>query len=213
MRLYKYIKKEHLDSFFSQGRVKIGSLYEYRNVEQYGNVIGDHMEGAFETILDRSGPYDIDLSTDSIESLLFRQNLDIDRRDIKITVEAGASIAFRQESPDFYIYCVTTDFNQNVMKEFDCDCCIEIINPELFFKALSEKIRHKAQWQLASKIAYRSKYTSYTQPHKFHQVITKSPEYAYQNELRGIWKPKGEIKSPLIVDVPKAIGACRIYKF
>ena len=45
MPLYKYIPKRYLDAFLNQGSLKIGTLYEYRQVEAYGNVIGDKTKG------------------------------------------------------------------------------------------------------------------------------------------------------------------------
>ncbi len=37
-QLFKYMKSCHLEQFFSTGLIKIGTLYEYRNEEAYGNL-------------------------------------------------------------------------------------------------------------------------------------------------------------------------------
>lgn len=43
--LYKYLKKEHAHSLLSKGIIRLGTLYEYRNIEKHGSVIGDDTEG------------------------------------------------------------------------------------------------------------------------------------------------------------------------
>ncbi len=51
MPLYKYLPRRYLDAFLNRGSLKIGTLYEYRQVEAYGHVIGDKNEGLHKTEL------------------------------------------------------------------------------------------------------------------------------------------------------------------
>ncbi|HBC3454388.1 TPA: hypothetical protein KDY47_003241 [Vibrio parahaemolyticus] len=214
MTLYKYVKKEHLDAFFTKGSVKIGSLYEYRKEEQYGTVIGDKEEGYYETELSKSGTYEINLGDNSPESTFIRQYLSRPGQknvDKKIIMSDGATFTVGTHSQDLYIYCVTNEFNRQVMEDFGCDSCIEIHNPEVFFKALSRKIRHKADFDIVTGITYGNKHTHYTSPHNIHPALKKSSNFASQKEVRAIWIPRKEIKAPLFFDAPKAIRACRVY--
>ncbi len=213
MALFKYIKKEHLDAFFSKGSLKIGSLYEYRKVEQYGDVVGDIKEGINETVFERPETYEIDLSDQSPESNFFRERFDIKGPGIKILMPAGSKIISRDHSPDFYIYCVTTEFSIDAMNAFGCDSCIEIINPELFLHSISKKIRHKASFEGGAPVTYCNKVTNYSSPPPAHPALMKSIEYSYQKEFRWLWRPNKEIKSPIYIDVPKSVRACRIYRF
>ena len=212
MALYKYVKKEHLDAFFTNGSIKIGSLYEYRQVEKYGTVIGDDSEGTYITELSKNGEYEIDMSRSSAEADFFRQHVlrpDQKNTNGKIRMADGAKLISRTNSPDFYIYCVSNEYDSKVMKEFGCDSCIEILRPDIFFKAVTKKIRHKASYENVVNIVYGNKTAHYTTPHQVHPAIKKGFEYGYQKEVRAIWTPKKEIKSPLFIDVPKAIRACR----
>ena len=42
--LYKYLKKEHSEKLLRFGQFRIGTLFEYKNTEKYGEVIGDKQE-------------------------------------------------------------------------------------------------------------------------------------------------------------------------
>jgi len=43
--VYKYMRKQHALALLQSETVRIGTLYEYRDIEKYGHVIGDDMEG------------------------------------------------------------------------------------------------------------------------------------------------------------------------
>ena len=71
--LYKYLKKAHLEEFFENGTVKIGTLYEYRDVESHGSVVGDRDEGLQTTELSLPGGGEIDLASPSPEADFLRK--------------------------------------------------------------------------------------------------------------------------------------------
>ncbi len=44
--LYRYMKYIHFENFLDSGYFELGTLYEYRNEEEYGDEVGDVNEGA-----------------------------------------------------------------------------------------------------------------------------------------------------------------------
>lgn len=213
--LYKYLKREHLKAFFQFGSLKIGTLYEYRNEEELGKVIGDGEEGTYVTELLSPNGREIDLSGSSAEADYFRQHVlrpDQWNSKVKVVMEAGASLITNTNSPNYYIYCVSSHFDELVMHQFGCDSCIEIVHPEKFFKAISKVIRHKGGFEGVHRIAYGPKKTDHLNPHGVHPALLKDSEYSYQAEMRAIWKPKKEPQAALFVKVPRAIRYCREYK-
>lgn len=213
--LYKYIKKEHLKQFFKNGALKIGTLHEYRDEEQLGSVIGDEQEGIHKTELDATEGKEIDLTGNSPEAQYFREHvLREDQQDIKVKIimESGAKLISQKSSENYYIYCVTSEYSEDVMAEFNCNACIEISNPDKFFKEISKVIRHKGTLKGVFEIQYDKKTTDYLNPHKVHPVLQKEKKYSNQAEVRAIWKPKKRPRGPLFVKVPKALKYCREFK-
>jgi hypothetical protein len=214
MRLFKYMPKKYLDAFFRYGSLKIGTLYEYRKVEHYGNVIGDKNEGLHKTELSLTGGGEIDLASNSFEADFFRKHvLRPDQQDskVKIVLANGARLISQTNSPDLYIYCLTSEYSPDVMRQFGCDSCMEIINPVAFFSAISHRIRHRGKFEDCGAMRYTSKDTHYTKPHHLHPAIMKDVEFSCQKEWRAIWTPYKEPKTPLFVGVPKAVRHCRTY--
>ncbi|WP_336242100.1 hypothetical protein [Enterobacter cloacae] len=213
MPLYKYIKKKDLLSFFSTGSLKIGTMYDYRKVETYGSVIGDQKEGYYETVLSKPEAFKFNLATDSAESRLFKGFFGSEPNpDVELSFSAGTELIIRDNSPDLYLYCMSKEFNYDVMKQFECDCCIVIENPTAFIKEVSRVIRHKAEYIGINSVVYGNKRTHYTTPHDVHPSLMKEEIYAPQKEVRAAWIPKGQIQGPLFVNVRKAIKYCKQIK-
>jgi hypothetical protein len=71
--LYKYLKKAHLEDFLQFGTIRMGTLYEYRDIESHGKVIGDSEEGVQTTELSLPGDEEIDLASSSSEADFLRK--------------------------------------------------------------------------------------------------------------------------------------------
>ncbi len=203
--------KEHLDLFLINGSLKIGTLHEYRNEEDLGTVIGDHREGLHITGLNSPNGREIDLLSNAPETEYFRKHVlrqDQQNSKVKIVMEEGANLVAHTNSPNYYIYCVTSNYVKDVMAEFACDRCIEISNPAKFFKEVSRVIRHKADYEGYFEVVYGSKSTDHLNPHKTHPALMKETKYINQAEVRAIWRPRKEPKGSLFIKVPKATKYC-----
>ena len=210
------MQNKYLDSFLRRGSIKIGTLYEYRKVEKYGSVIGDENEGLHKTELSLPGGGEIDLGKLSPEAEYFRKHvLRPDQqhiKNVKIVLEDEAKLISYSHSPDLYIYCMSSEYDEQVMKEFGCNVCVEITDVAAFLKAVSKKIRHMAKFNGLWKIQYKNKHTHYLKPHRIHPAVMKDPYYEYQKEWRAIWIPFKKPKGPIFIDVPRATRYCRKYK-
>lgn len=204
-----------MESFFKNGTIKIGTLYKYREEEKLGNIIGDKNEGKNYTVL--AFPQEqkrvIDLSDDSAETHFIKNGI-IKTGDTHVIVEMGNTgrMVKETQSINYYLYCFTSKYDYKMMKKFDCNACIEIIDPDLFFQAISKAIRHQGAYIGYHKVAYKNRETDYLNPHKIHPVLQKDVEYSNQYEMRAIWQPKKEPKEELFIEVPEAIKYCREYK-
>lgn len=215
MHLFKYLKREHLESFKKNGRLRIGTLYGYRDAERYGSVIGDHDEGVHITKFNLPEGGNVDLKENSLEADFFRNFLPEghkDKKNIIFKVTPKTYINLYSQSSDMYIYCTTSEFDVDVMRRFNYDSCIEICNPDKFFICISKKIRHKAKFISLEKIIYKNKETNYYMPHTAHPSIIKDPSFSYQKEWRALWEPLQQKKLyPLDINVPKAIRYCNFH--
>lgn len=210
MSLFKYQPKEYVKGFFSKGNLKIGTLYEYRKIEIYGNAIGDDAEGIISTDFELPNGGTIHMGQDSREAEFLRSIPGLSElpSGVKIVMAKGAKIIDQNHSPDAYIFCTTAEFDPNVMKEFG-GACFEIVQPEKFFKIISRAIRHQAILVGTAPITYRSRQTDWERPHTVHGSMIKADKYAYQKEVRTLWNPLKESVKPLFIKVPDAIKYCR----
>jgi hypothetical protein len=195
--------------------LKIGTLHEYKDEEDLGSVIGDKNEGLHITELRSPHGREIDLAKNTPEAEYFKKHVlrpDQQNSKVKLVMEAGASLVAHTNSSNYYIYCITSEYDKDVMLKFGCDRCIEIVNPGKYFKEISRVIRHKASYKGYFNIVYGNKTTDHLNPHKTHPALMKEAKYSNQAEVRAIWQPKKEPKGSLFIKVPKVIKYCRKLK-
>jgi len=53
---YKYLSFEHAEMMVNDGQIRLGTLYEYRNIEKYNPEVGDKNEGKLSRIHDVIAP-------------------------------------------------------------------------------------------------------------------------------------------------------------
>jgi hypothetical protein len=167
--LYKYLPKRYLKAFLDRGSLKIGTLYEYRQTDAYGEDIGDKDEGLHKTELCLPGGGEIELGSNTPEAEFFRKHVlrtDQQSSKVKIILKDEARVVVQSHSQDLYIYCMTAEYSASVMKKGGYDACLEIVRPSEFFQTISRKIRHKAEFNGLCAIKYMDKTTHYTRPHE-----------------------------------------------
>ena len=211
IRYFKYLKKRHLQAFLSHGTIRLGTLFEYRDMERYGPTIGDKDEGRHYTDFHIPGGGIIELGSGTPEAnYLEKHSMFKNAKGLKVQFEEETVLRFVQDCLDAYIFCATQEYNPDVMREFGYDSCIEIIHIEKFFDAISRRVRHKAEFIGGGPIQYGSRRTKYTEPHKRHPAMLKDEEYRNQKEFRALWKPLKPTVSPIVIDVPRSIKFCRV---
>ena len=203
-KAYKYIPSQFARPFLDKGVIRIGTIYEYRNIEKYGSTIGDDNEG----IVDEKETYE-NLTIRGPEETpeLLKGRIHVEEGGLFQMY--GGSIVVREQSPDYYIFCITKEYNYSVMQEFKCDTCIEIFNIERFIQCLNKSMRHKGKFIGAFECAYKNKTVSPGDRPQEHPAIIKALEYAPQKEIRLIWEPKKSNPKPLILKCRKATKYCR----
>ena len=110
-RLYKFLTSRYVDSLVRKGRVLLRNLTFYRGLEEKAR--GDVFEGRH---VDRPGS------------------------GVKLTVvETGKSIegdfAFVNavDAQLVFVFCMSSRLDPSLYDEFDCNACVEITSPPLFF--------------------------------------------------------------------------------
>lgn len=181
--LYKYIRREYLHKLLSHGEIRIGTLFEYRQTETYGLVIGDDAEGRESFSTNRP--------LQDLRTVRFAAKHNVHLTNV---VSHGSGDGFRVdvESLDYYIYCVTRSFSEEAMRDFGCDACVLIRNPEEFFGCITQKLHTDCgmlQRHEVRPIVYRPRHTqvNFDMPTGVAPWLVKDDSYAYQHEIRARW--------------------------
>ncbi len=205
---YKYLKKEYADALINDGTIRVGTLNDFRvsyeeDIQRRDPGEGfknsqAYKENDFKKIIEDNklvkrkqkikGLEPIPESVKEESELLFYKfrehfigNVEIDK---------SGSVNFKHA--DIYIYCTSGKLDRDVMESFDCDTCLKIIDPYLFFAHITHNFLH--QIDIGEKSGYDWGFCRY-----FHPFLSLDPEcpeylmknhtYSQQNEFRFCWIP------------------------
>lgn len=202
--LYKYLRKEHAKMLLEKGKLRIGTLYEFRDIEKHGTEIGDSSEGQKSTYMEIEN----ETWTKKNQPQYSQDFFNLGEKG-SLTIE-GITLEKPINSPNYYIYSTTEAFDENALIDFGYDTCIVIENPEKFFAAISKTLRHKGDFEGIFRCQYHPRRLPHDKDHGIHPAIIKSPEYEKQKEVRTLWKPKKKSVQPIIIECRKASKYCRL---
>lgn len=216
-KLYKYTKAEFAEKLLKEGTFRIGTMYEYRLAT--AKEIGDPEEGT-KGYSFYGSPEEVRRSIDAF----VRNRPDLiryhDARELEQGISDNVPIGFVEHCPDQYLYCMTYEFDEGVMRAFDCDACIEIINPRYFAEALSQAMVPHAPIGGMRDCVYTNRWGKWSQQNDLHADVIKPLELQHQKEVRLIWSSNREVLlgkdlNPLehkIIVSMQAARYCRRYR-
>lgn len=205
--LYKYLRKDHAKMLLERGKLRIGTLYEFRDIEKHGTAIGDNEEGKKSTYMEIEKETLTPKNQHEYTKDFFNLGTDA-----SLTIQ-GITLEKPINSPNYYIYSTSEVFDKNALNNFGYDTCIVIENPEQFFAVISKTFRHKGELEGIFRCQYHPRRLSFDQDHGIHPAIIKSPEYENQKEVRTLWKPKKKSIQPLIIECRKAAKYCKLLEW
>lgn len=187
--LYKYMNKEHAEKFWDDGTIRIGTLFEYRNIDKHGEEVGELSEAMAYCIIHKSQLNRVARDETTVGGLSeFVKNM------VKSSPEAIYSDNFIVGySPlDQYIYCCTSEYSEESMNLFGYDSCIKISDVSGFISCVTECLGVTAKFKGAFYCQYRERGFKFEESPTVYPEIIKHPNYAHQKEVRVIWHPKYE---------------------
>jgi len=141
--LFKYMKKEHADKLFNSGELHIGTLYDFRDEEKYGQKRGDEGEGKKEICEHINDITVKDSSQSNRLSDFSKQYIRIEDT-AKNTRLVNVTVSELHDSPDCYIYCMSKNFDERLYEKFQADVCVKLKSPYKFVHSISIALRECA---------------------------------------------------------------------
>jgi hypothetical protein len=190
--LYKYLKREHAEDILKNGTIRIGTLYEYRNIEDIERK--DAKEGVQSRFTEISSP----IKATKKEHLpgLFKNFFSMKGGTANIL---SGSLDKIDIFVDVYMYCMSEIYCETLMKDFGSDACIKIENPIKFISAITDHIREFTfREPFGGKCVYMDRRQKYKYPNKIPPCLIKETRYKHQQEFRVMWYPNdGRHKNPI----------------
>jgi hypothetical protein len=210
MSLFKYLEPCWADQMVGVGATRIGTLYDFRRIESLDAERGDKDEGVRISL------------TDGNEGLIAGEDLPWFVREslrippgIKLQFEKGAVFEVHQSSPDAYVFCMCSKFDQSIMQRFG-GACVEIVDPARYFAAARQSldgwtadgVRKISGFQLAP-CQYVAREQTWPDVIPYDPIFRKPLAYSHQCEIRAAWGTRVAPLVPVNLVVPDIRAWCR----
>lgn len=208
--MYKYGARAHIQELLTKGRLRIGTLHDFRRSEHKAG-IADPREGQKSVFHVMNRPVKVD--DGSLDDLAMKHYR-------FINAPSGATVEFSNvaftrnvESPDCYVYCASSALSRETMSEFEgADACYQIVDPVGFCSVVHEELNRItpiADFAIAE-VEYLSREEAWTPTSSGrHPAFIKEPHFSRQAEIRCIWRPADRRPiSPTFVSDPRLRDYC-----
>ena len=141
MPWYKYLPNQYAVLMAERGEIRVGTLFDYRNSEKYGDQIGDDAEGTkSESSFVEQAASTEDLNRGERKAVRFAQG-------IKGSSLKNCMIRVSESAKGVLVYSISDSFSLSIMKRISrelkdpYDTCVKISNPEKFMEIIAESLK------------------------------------------------------------------------
>ena len=120
-RLYKYLPSEYLASTVSKGEILFRNFTYFK--QQEDKIRGDYLEASHRSNSDN------DITITALKDGVPR-NFD-------------ASFVNSTNSDLVFVFCTSLEFSYKYFEDFNCDACVEITDPEEFFRRIRVAVKQR----------------------------------------------------------------------
>jgi len=187
LRYFHYGKREHIEAFFRDGSIQIGTVRSY-DVDSFGSMIGDDDEGFSREVI-----------TDDNFHELLEIGADIPRAEFGVPFfgsvgSTGNCIINNYLGFNYAIFCVSRCLHRDLCLNFspEYDAAIYIDRPFPFFSDLTMAFKdsglvEECEFQHVADISYQSRDLPIGGSKFVIEAFVKATNYAHQFETRAIW--------------------------
>jgi hypothetical protein len=213
-RLFKYMKAEHLEMALTRGTFKIGTLHDFRNQERLGDWIGDKDEGKRSFHLTPTEQISFDPTSDDPRAVHTRKVIggfeNFAPGQATIVMHPMSCIETREDVADAYIFCTTHEYDEAEMLKAGYDTCLVIDDVQGFFAEISNCL--DADWLCCAPVIYGDRRIEFAASEPPSAELLKPIDLESQREVRAIWEPREHPIEPRVIDCPRALQYCDVYR-
>jgi|GEM_PF-6770555 len=174
--LFRYTKKEYAETFIEKGLIFFNSLEYYKNYQSDKETIKDEKEGKIIFRPSDESGYKIHIGAPGLDRITLESGKDI----VSGSVELSNTY---EDIENFYIFCISQEFNKDLYEEFEADTCVKIKDKDEFIRRSANALK-----SLKYKLSYYPiKYYSEKEDNletNLPYYLLKRSKYEHQKEFR-----------------------------
>jgi hypothetical protein len=207
--LFKYVKADYLREILDHGRIRIGTLYEYRNTAEHQCEIADGKEGRRSIVVEAQGEAESHEQAESDGVALAAAISNRHDVDVRVLGAGNGKIVVEAHSPDLYLFSASLKCDRGLMLKLGYDACLRIDDSPQFFAALSQQMCDRGRFLGYREVIYEDPACP-KRAAGIHPAFFKRADFAHQAEVRALWESYEAGLEPLVITCRDAAGLCTL---
>lgn len=221
--LYKFTEKEWMRALFEKGSIRLGTVFDFKKVEQYGLAVGDPHDGTLPI-------QQIVRSADGMAELENPWSQQFIKLSECTNGTIDAKFTQYRSTPNAWLFSTSARYSDDLFvrwnQEKRYDACYEIVDQVGFARAINEAILAKvgsscfpkgSKWFIHADVQYFDLPLSHTDPRNNQDpaFVKDKRSYGWQDESRMLWRPEHDptrVMETLFINIRKAWRFCRPFK-
>ena len=201
---FKYLKKEHAHSMLEFGRIRIGTLYNFRNIEQYDAARADSSEGIHNVNIFIEQPVHQQQHEASVQYYL-------DQLGVAVSYSSYTRIVGSIHSQNCWIYSFSDRLSWSMASDFSADSCIIIWDIKELVERMIASDELDVQFIELGPIRYVDNDHDVRKLGRVLPSFIKESRFAPQDEWRLVMPPaKSEEIEPKIIELGSLERICSV---
>jgi hypothetical protein len=207
--LYKYLSERCLTDLLEHSRLRVGTLYEYRDTREHRREVADHREGRRRIVVDVAGNGDD--AHEEVQRTIEHHGLDEhDETQVSVVGRSGDEVIVEATSPNLYLFSASRRCDRDLMRTMRYDACVRIRDPDRFFAALTRALGSVREFLGYRDVVYEDPRRPRAREAGLHPAFFKRADFSHQAEVRALWEPDTSDIEPVLVVCEEAARLCEI---
>ena len=203
--LYKYMSATAAEELLSHGRIRVGTLYEYRDTVEHSREVADRLEGRRQIVVDVAG-------ADAVEQVdrAVRDHGLARETDVRVVENDRRHVVVEAHSRNLFLFSASHRCDHELMSSLEHDTCVAIHRPDAFFRALTASLPGIQRFLGFRDVIYEDPHRPERTDAGLHPAFFKGIEYSHQAEVRALWEPLACDIEPVVVECRDVAGFCEL---
>lgn len=201
---FKYMNNRYCRAMIENGSIRLGTLFDFRDMETHNAARGDKDEGIHNICIENQNTGRHEDNEPTVRHYL-------DQLQVRLDYCIGGSVSGGLLNPNEYVYSVSAVLDWNIAQEFDAECCVIIWDMQIFVRRLLNAAHEMFRFVDFGFVRYVTDRYDVRNIGIVAPCFIKNANFKHQAEWRLLMPPSGDCEiEPTIIEIGALEDICSV---